>query len=326
MLSNNWKLGGRLELGAMNAANSLIRALDFSDPDAIPNLRNASTILVGSDYSGQHATSQFEALCFLFVDADRSRSWIRAQESLRKQFLPDGRRLSYKALNDRQRIAALPRFLEATNLLCGLLVVVLVDKRIESLFKSSGKIESSDPEIQSIAHWAPHVVEKLLRVCHFASFFLSGLSREYQDVLWITDQDDIAANAERHGELVSTFGRISSHYLPHTLGRLHLATTASDTGKRDVEDFVAIADLAAGAICETLNTYHRLGIPPAPGVTLPIPNGIDAKVLRLMNWFSDSRSSLKRLVLAFEPLAGSTRLRVRHYLFNGAGPVGPTAA
>ncbi|UZR28054.1 hypothetical protein [Methylococcus mesophilus] len=316
MLSNNWKLGDRPELGAMNVANSLIRTLDFSDPDAIPNLRNASTILVGSDYSGQHATSQFEALCFLFVDADRSRSWLRAQKSLRKQFLPDGRRLSYKALNDRQRNAALPRFLEATNLLSGLLVVILVDKSIESLFKSSGRIESSDPEIQSIAHWAPHVVEKLLRVCHFASFFLSGLSREYQDVLWITDQDDIAANVERHGELVSTFGRISSHYLPHTLGHLRIATTASDTGKRDVEDFVAIADLAAGAICETLNTYHRLGIPPAPGVTLPIPNGIDAKVLRLMNWFSDSRSSLKRLVLAFEPLAGSTRLRVRHYSFN----------
>lgn len=321
MLTNNWKLGDRPDLGAMNVANSLIRALDFSDPDAIPDIRNASTILVGSDYSGQHATSQFEALSFVLVDADRSGSWIKAQKSLRKQFLPDGRRLSYKALNDRHRNAALPHFLEATNLLSGLLVVILVDKSIESLFKSSGRIESSDPEIQSLAHWAPHVVEKLLRICHFASFFVAGLSRANQNVLWITDQDDIAANAKKHGELVSTFGHISSHYLPHTLGHLRIATTASDTGNRDVEDFVAVADLAAGAICETLNTYHRLGIPPVPGVTLLIPNGIDAKVLRLMNWFSDSRSSLKRLVLAFEPLAGSTRLRVRHYSFKGTSDV-----
>ncbi|HEX8987659.1 MAG TPA: hypothetical protein VF816_06835, partial [Rhodocyclaceae bacterium] len=271
----------------------------------------------GSDYSGQHATSQFEALCFLLVDADRSGSWLDAQKSLRKQFLPDGRRLSYKALNDRHRNAALPRFLDATNLLSGLLVVVLVDKRIETLFKPSGRIESSDPEIPSLAHWAPQVVEKLLRICHLASLFLAGISGANQDVLWITDQDDIAANVERHRELVSTFGRISSHYLSHTLGHLRIATTAADTGKRDIEDFVAIADLAAGAICETLNTYHRLGIPPAPGVTLPIPSGIETKVLRLMNWFSDSRSSLKRLVLAFEPLAGSTRLRVRHYSFKG---------
>lgn len=321
ILSNNWKLGDRPELGAMNVANSVVRAIDFSDPGAIPNLHNASTILVGSDYSGQHATSQFEALCFLFADADRMGLWIDSQKLLRKQFLPDGRRLSYKALNDRHRSTALPHFLKATDLLSGLLVVVLVDKSIESLFKSSGKIESSDAEIRSLAHWAPHVVERLLRVCHFASFFLAGLSRERQNVLWITDQDEIAANVEKHGELVSTFGRISSHYLSHNLGHLRIATTASDTGKRDVEDFVAIADLAAGAICQTLNTYHRLGIPPVPGVTLPIPNGIESKVLRLMNWFSDSSGSLKRLVLAFEPLPGSTSLRVRHYLFKGTGDV-----
>lgn len=318
MLSNNWRLEDRPDLGAMNVANSLIRALDFSDPDALPDMRNASSILVGSDYSGQHATSQFEAFAFVLVDSDRSGSWIKAQKSLRKQFLSDGRRLSYKGLNDRHRNAVLPQFLEATNLLSGLLVVILVDKSIKSLFKLSGKIKSSDPEIQSLAHWVPHVAEKLLRICHFTSLFVAGLSRESQDVLWITDQDDIAANAKRHGEFVSAFAHISSHYLPHTLGHLRIATTAADTGSRDVEDFVAVADFAAGAICETLNTYHRMGILPVPGVTLSIPNDIDVKVLRLMNWFSDSRSSLKRLVLAFESLADSTRLRVRHYSFKGA--------
>lgn len=316
MLRNNWNLQDRPDLGAMNVANSLIRSLDFSDADAIPNLRDASSILMGSDYSGQHATSQFEALSFVLVNADRSRLWIEARKSMRARFLSDGRRFSYKTLNERHRFAVLPKFLEATNLLSGLLVVILVDKTIESLFKSSGKIESSDPEIQLLAHWAPHVVEKLLRICHFASFLLAGLSGEFQDVLWITDQDDIAANVEKHRELVSVFGRISSHYLPHTLGHLRIATTASDTGERDVEDFVAIADFAAGAICETLNTYHRLKIKPAPGVALTVPPGIDPKALRLMNWLSDNRSPLKRLVLSFEPLVGSTRLRVRHYSFH----------
>ena len=318
MLENNWHLGDRPELGAMNSANSLIRSLDIGDPDAIPNIRSASTIIIGSDYSGQHSSSQFESFGFVFANLDKSQAWMNARKAIREQRLPDGRRSSYKTLNDRHRSAALPQFLDATNLLSGLVVVVLVHKEICSLFKPTGKIKSSDPEIISLAHWAPHVVEKLLRVCHFSAFFLAGLSAEHQDVLWITDQDDIAANVDKHNEFVSTFGRISSHYLSHTLRNLRIATTASDNGNRDVEDLVAIADFAAGAVCEAMNSYHRMEMVPVPGVILPIPNEIDEKALRLMHWFSDRRSSLKRLVIAFEPIVGATHLRVRQYTFQGS--------
>lgn len=318
MLGNNWRLGDRPELGAMNSANSLIRNLDIGNSDAIPDIRGASTIIIGSDYSGQHSTSLFEALSFVFANLNESQAWMDARRVTREQFLPDGRRFSYKTLGERHRSAALPQFLRAIDLLSGLVVVVLVHKAIGSLFKPLGKIKSSDPEIQSLSHWAPHVVERLLRVCHFAAFFLAGLSRENQDVIWITDQDDIAANVDKHGELVSIFGRISSHYLSHTLRNLRIATTESDTGKRDVEDFVAIADFAAGAVCEATNAYHRIQMGSVPGIILPVPDGIDEKALRLMHWFSDRRSTLKRLVIAFEPIVGSTRLRVRHYAFQGS--------
>ncbi|MDQ3060153.1 MAG: hypothetical protein M3R45_11630 [Pseudomonadota bacterium] len=321
MLENNWHFSDRPELGAMNNANSLLRSLDVGDPDALPNLRNASTILIGSDYSGQHSTSLFEAFGFVFANLNESQPWMAARKKIREKFMPDGRRFSYKTLGDRHRSVALPHFLRATDLLSGLLVVVLVHKEIESLFKSSGKILATDPEIYSLSHWAPHVVEKLLRVCHFVVFFLAGLSREDQDVLWISDQDDIAANVDKHREFVSTFGNIGSHYLSHTLRNLQIATTASDTGKRDVEDFVAIADFAAGAVCEAMNAYHRIDMAPVPGVILPIPNHIDEKALRLMHWFSDRRSSLKRLVIGFEPVVGTTHLRVRHYSFQGSHSV-----
>lgn len=317
MLENNWEFGDRPELGAMNSANALLRELDVGDPTALPNLRRAATIAIGSDYSGQHSTSNYEALGFVFADLDRCRAWMEARRNLRDEILSDGRRFSYKSLKDRRRAVALPQFLEAIDLIPGLAVVILVEKTIASLFKSSGRIEASDPEIRLLSHWSPRVVERLLRVCHFAAFFLAGLSRENQDVLWITDQDDIVANPTRHSEMVEVFGRICNHYLTHTLRHLRIATTESDTGKRDVEDFVSIADFAAGAVCEALNAYHRADSRPVPGIVLPIPTGIDDKALRLMNWFSDKRSALKRLVIAFEPDAGSTRLRVRHYNFHG---------
>jgi hypothetical protein len=318
MLENNWKVGDRPDLGAMNSANALIRELDVGDPHALPDLRRGSTIAIGSDYSGQHSTSKYEAFGLVFADLHRCGAWIDARRSLREELLSDGRRFSYKSLKDRQRAAALPRFLEAVDSIPGLAVVILVEKTIESLFKSSGRIESSDPEIRLFSHWSPRVVERLLRVCHFVAFFLAGLSREDQDVLWITDQDGIVANPTMHSEMVEAFGRISSHYLTHTLRHLRIATTASDTGKRDVEDFVSIADFAAGTVCETINSYHRADTRPVPGIVLPTPTDTKTKALHLMNWFSDKRSVLKRLVIAFESEAGSTRLRVRHYKFHGS--------
>ena len=299
----------------MNSVNTLIRALDMRDPDALPNLRAGSTILIGSDYSGQHSNSVYEALAFILADSARCHGWMKERSQLRAQMLRDGRRFSYKTLQEKQRSAVLLPFLDAANLIPGLLVVVLTRKSIESLFKKTGRIERSDPEIQLLAHWAPHVVEKLLRICHFLSLFIAGLSREGQDVLWITDEDDIVANRMKHEELTNVFGRISNHYLLHTLRNFRLATTASDTGKRDVEDFVSIADLAAGAVCESLNAYIRNDTIPIPDVVLPIPRKIDKKAIDVLNWFSDQSPALKRLVIGFEPSEDGIRLRVRQYSF-----------
>jgi hypothetical protein len=301
----------------MNSVNSLIRALDSKDPQSIPDLRQASIVAIGSDYSGQHAASEYEAFAFVIADLVGSRAWAKARQELREKLLSDGRRFSYKALSDRRRSRALPQFLDAIDLIPGLLAVVVVNKAIPSLFKSSGRIEASDPMLQSIGNWAPHIAERLLRVCHFVAFFLAGISGNLQDLIWITDQDDIVANDTKHAHFVSIFRQVSSHYLSHALGHVRIATTAGDTGKRDVEDFVAIADFAAGAVCETLNAYHRTHTIPLPRIILPIPKGIDEKALRLIHWFSDRQRPLKRLVIGFEPEAETTRVRVRHYLFEG---------
>jgi hypothetical protein len=318
MLQNNWQLSDCPDLGAMNSANTLIRTLDVSNPDALPDLRSASTIFIGSDYGGQHATSRYESYAFVFADLERSQAWFHTRQELRELLLSDGRRFSYKSLRDRRRAVALPQFLRAIDLVHGLVVVILVEKSIMSLFKTSDRIESADPEIQSLRHWAPRSIERALRVCHFAAFFLAGLSSEHQNALWITDQDDIAANESRHREFVKVFGQISGHYLQHTLGHVRIATTASDTGKRDVEDFVAIADFAAGSVCEVLNTYLLAGTRPVPGVILPVRKDIDNKGLSLMHWFSNNAATLKKLVLSFESKPGAPRLHVRHYDFHGS--------
>ncbi len=122
MLQNAWRLGDRPELGAMSTANTLIRSLDASTPGALPDLRAAPTIFIGSDYGGQHATSKYESYAFLFADLERSEGWFHARHTLRELFLSDGRRFSYKSLRDRRRAAVLPQFLRAIDLIHGLVV------------------------------------------------------------------------------------------------------------------------------------------------------------------------------------------------------------
>lgn len=306
---------------SMNLLSGLIGALDVRRATALPALHSASKLIVASDYGGQHQASKFEALAFVLADADRLGGWLRGRGRFRAEWLPDARRMSFKKLSDRQRAAALPAFLELADQIHGLLFVVLIDKQIDSLFADTQ--EQSKLKTTLDATWRPKTIEKALRICHCLSLLLAGLSSELQDVLWVTDQDDVAANTQRHGDLVEMFSTILGHYLEHTLGHIRIATTLSDTGKRDLEDLVSIADLAAGAVGQVINESRSAGHFPGRGLIFPMASAMPLKMQRLMSWFSDSRSNLKRLVFVIEPVANSLQLTITQMDFVGSTNLRP---
>jgi hypothetical protein len=105
-----------------------------------------------------------------------------------------------------------------------------------------------------LKRWKPNVQERLLRVLHLSAFLLSGLSVPGQDVLWIIDEDDIAANVTKLTDLTELFARALSSYSSHTLGHIRCGTTATaDDGGLALEDLTAIADLTTGALGELCN-------------------------------------------------------------------------
>lgn len=222
--------------------------------------------------------------------------------------------MAYKSLGDRARRRALPAFLAAADQIEGLLFVVRVSKRVGALFVDADAPLS--PMAEQLARWPPKTAERLLRICHFAALTLAGLSRPGQDVLWITDQDDVAANEDRHRLLTQAFGTISSHYLEHDLGHLRVATTASDTGQRDLEDIVNLTDLAAGAVGQVLDRYEGVEWL-VPGLIRP-PPAVPGKARRVLDWLSDAGSRLKRTVVSIEPASSATRLRIRQFEFMGS--------
>jgi len=311
--SRIWRHLDNPALGMMNVFSDIIRREETSNAGLLTDLRGTPTVFVASDYGGMHAGASYQSMSFIFLNPESLHAWDTTRCALRDRLKLGSRRLSYKALNDVRRRRALLPFLEVANLIPGILVSVLIDRSVQTAFERDDPFEQEALRSQLFPGWSAPVVERALRVVHLVSFFLAGLTAPGQDVLWITDEDDIAANEARLRQLVDVFARVSSHYLPHDLRHLRIGTARSDTGRRDLEDVLAIADLAAGALQETVKAQ---GVP-SGGFWLPPPTRIQAKTRSILDWFSDGTAALKRLVYVVDEVPDSGKLRITSMKFNG---------
>jgi hypothetical protein len=314
----NWRALHRPDLGFMNLFSQMIERVERREPSAIPDLRRGKLLLVASDYSGQHDLAEYQVLSFLFADWQQCGDWERMRQELRRQYLSDGRRMSFKALRDKKKRATLRVFLSAANNIAGLSFSVLVHKAITSLFRETGLIDLSEPGHEEFSHWKGTSFEKMLRVVHLVGFFMAGLSREGQDVLWITDEDEIAANDDRLRELTKLCGNVSSHYIAHNMGHFRCGTTKSDDGSRQLEDLASIPDLIAGALSEVVVAMNQQGMMPSNSLFVFRPENIKAKTSEIMNWFSTNLAPLKRLVYMIEPVENSSGLSIKRLRFHGS--------
>jgi hypothetical protein len=307
--------------GFMRDFSENIRRMEFRYPELLPDIREGNTIFIGSDYGGQHNLAKHETYTFILADLDNCLVWENLRQDWRKTFLRDGRRISYTRLNDRRCMRALPSFLQATDSIPGLIAAILVDKRIKTLFEpiKSDTIHKSLKKICS--HWKSPVFERLLRIMHFVSLFLSGLSKPYQNVIWISDEDEIVPNDRRLTEAVKLFGIVSSPYLNYTLGHFRWGTTKLDSKERQLEDLVAVADLVSGSLSSILTKYKEQNMMPWGDLFIPPPKRLLRKDKVIMDWFSDNVRVLKRLVYVIEPSQEQERFNLKHVRFHGTNDV-----
>ena len=230
--------------------------------------------------------------------------------------MPDDRRFGFKHMKDGIRRSALPDLLSAADSLKGFLLVVLIHKSVGKLFSANVHVSALDEAMKPMAVWPLSVLERAMRASTFVSLLLAGLSSRGQDVLWITDADDIVANEIRHRQFVQLFANVSGHILAHDLGHMRIATTASDNGNRGVEDFVSIPDLAAGAICDALNTCNESKIMPGNGFITPIPDRLRDTTRLLIWWWASQAKSLKRMAISIEPGSSEQKLLLSKIEFS----------
>jgi hypothetical protein len=280
----------------------------LSDRSRFPFLTRGRTLLLVADFGGHHQKQHFDTYTFLILDLSKNQEWLAWQHHLRHAILRNRRRMSFKALNDGMRRSALVPFMRAAAGIEGCLVQFALSKAGGSLFTGASEDERGG---ELLKRWKPNVQERLLRVLHLSAFLLSGLSAPGQDVLWIIDEDDIAANVTMLTDLTELFARVLSSYSSHTLGHIRCGTTATaDDGSLALEDLAAIADLTTGALGELCTGFVINDVFPRKGLITPLPTDLSWKTKLIASWMAASGFPIRRHTTILELRPGSTRTRI----------------
>ena len=194
----NWRPSAKCrDDGVMGVFTRNIEAREAIDKDLLPDLRSDSELVLVSDYGGEHKESRVEVLAYLIADRRGIlRRWDIERRQIRKKFLRDQRRISFKGLGDGKKQKALVPFLNSANTINGLLLCVAIDKSVPPFADTIEWPTGKPPEEMGKSFWKPHVWEKLVRVSLFGSVVVGGLCRSGQSLHWITDEDNIVANEE----------------------------------------------------------------------------------------------------------------------------------
>jgi hypothetical protein len=302
-----WNPHSKEVWGVTAAVASALSQLDLARPGSLPDLRSGPTLLLASDYGGQHKSATHEAFSFLLADHMYSWFWNEMRTEVRKRFLRDNRRMCYKGMNDRRKVSALLPFLDAANAVAGALVTVLVEKEFASGLRLGEGERDSLPG--TVRPWPVPLLRRFIWITHLASALVAGLSAKGQNLIWITDEDDIAANDRRIIEATPLVAGILSDYLAHDLGHMRFGTTKCDSGDLFVEDFAAIPDLAAGALVEIpkAGVVHR-----GYGLRTPLRGRVPPKALNILSWLGARQiSALRKVSLVVTKGDSSKQVRVR---------------
>ena len=278
---------------------SFCQMIEETNPPAI----YGKTLYITSDYSGNEKKSRYSVISILLADIDNSVIWENKRRLVRTNFLADGRRMSFKGLNDRQRRQALIPFLQAADNIHGLCVTIAIDKRIQNIVDGNTLLNYLNQTSILKNKWKPRKFENMFRVINFVSLLIAGVSKPKQNIYWISDEDEILANFSIASDVSHILSSLTSLYVKYPLGELGVGTTKIDEGDRLEEDFAAIPDIIAGSIAELMTELMPIiREKHIRNFLYPTPNNISLKTELVLSWFADQTQGLKRTVLVFDKI------------------------
>ncbi|TCC29681.1 hypothetical protein [Kribbella speibonae] len=302
-----WRTIGRADVDLATAISNCISGAGPLIADSVASVRASPCLMMFSDYGGAHNAARFEVISFMVTTPGGLTNFWTERQRLRRGQLGAARRMSYKTLNDKVRLRSLSGYLDAADHVTGLLITFAVDKRAAHRLS-----EDHHPEVAfgGLAPWSPRAFRKLTRIGHLAGIVVQGLRGDGQDLLWITDEDEIAPNPHKHSEATRLMAHLISSYCTGPLGHFRFGTTASDPGDLHIEDLAAVPDLAAGCLNQILSDMSP---DPASRVVerLFIPSGgaVHPKLTQITTWLAANASALTKVNVVVDESADGCSVR-----------------
>lgn len=295
--------------GFIDDVSNIIAAEVWKNPSLVPDLSNDKTLFIFSDYS--RVQGQYKTYSFLAIGRTGADYFNGARKIIRRDFNLKNRRMSYKGLNDKIKLKALPAFLSCAEAMEGLIVTFAVDNQIKYMFAE--QFIDLWPEL---SEFKKSTLEEILRVVHFGAQVIMTAFSSGQNIIWFTDNDAVVAN-ESHEQL---FGKLAESIIRHMfmpqekINQVVFGISEIDDGSLEVEDFLAIPDLVAGAICETLDQFNQADLRVTSKVILNKPD-VKAKTDMICQWIGNDTCSLKKFGVVFDKI-GSNQWDFRPTFFS----------
>jgi hypothetical protein len=273
------------ELKKRDAAGLLL----LPDLSALAN----STVGIFSDYSGEGA-GRYLTYSFLMCAWGSLGTFWQAMKKLRSEFALGDKEIEFKDLRMAVMRNALPAYLTVLNgYVPGLLVTLVVDERIVSLFgpqdKSTSRTLSQTLETQGFRKLKPQIAEKALRVVHAVAFLTALLGHEGQKIFWMSDHDAICADTEAHKRLLHLFHNVLTLYSTRRFGLIGGALPFSERST-DYLDLLSAADIVAGSVGQYFTGRDEVG-----EQNVRVKEGAE----KVLVWLAHDGLALKKLCIQF---------------------------
>jgi hypothetical protein len=268
-----------------------LQLLENTQPQHIPDFSNSKSLYCFSDYGGDIKSNKYNTYSFLLTD-DKSIAYFSVEHKKIRHYHGIGKRkFSYKDLSDKVLTSPCDDFIRLSDHINGILLSVAISKKINISFTYNNQNE----DFSFLNKQKSGNIQRILTISHLASVFIASIVRKMQNIIWITDNDNIVANDEFTALLTRIAASIISTLIDFNLGHFRCGSSRCDNGDNLIEDLLSIPDFAAGILA------NQLDIQLFDGHVFWMHRG-DAKDKqnKLSWWLADSTSFLRKYIFIFD--------------------------
>ena len=267
----------------------------------LPDLRvyENETVVVLTDYSGEHAGSKYATYSTLLCPWSCCRGFQIQMERVRQKHGLGTKEIEFKDFGMGQLQRALPGYLELLDMMPGFLFTLVVDTRIKSLFEvpdASPDARVSDVlEVHGFGRRKPKIAEKLMRIVDTAAFLTALLAHDGQRIFWMTDNDSIVEaqdSSQGHESVLELFQTMLLKYKRPEVDFKMIGGAAPFADDNTMfGDLLSAPDVVAGALWQYM-TQKRI----SPEGRERVKTGCD----QVLEWLTKDGIGLKKMTIAIQ--------------------------